>query len=55
MPSDKPAIFCRTDLWIVEKMKFIAEENGRSLSKEVEMLCRNHIKKYEIENGEIKL
>ncbi len=46
MPSKKPAINFHTDQWIIDWMKKIAEENGRSMSKEIEMLCRRHIREY---------
>ena len=55
MPSNKPIIAVRTTDDIIEKMKFIADENGRSVSKEVEMLIKKHIKRYEEDNGEIKI
>ncbi len=50
MPSTKPRITFVTDQWIIEEMKIIAEEHGRSMSKEIEMLCKEHIKKYHSEN-----
>ena len=55
MPSKKPVINFHTDQNIINKMKFIAEQNSRSLSKEVEFLCKLHIKNYETEHGEIKI
>ena len=55
MPSTKPIIAVRTTEEIIEKMKFIAEENGRSVSKEVEMIIKKHIKRYEEDNGKIKI
>lgn len=54
MPSKKPIIHFNTDQWIIDKMKYIAEENSRSLAKEMEFLCKQSIKKYELEHGEIK-
>lgn len=54
MPSKKPRIQFVTDEKIIYKMKHIAEENGRSMSKEIEQLCLKHIAKYEIENGKIE-
>ena len=36
-------------------MKYIAEENNRSVSGEVELLIKKHIKRYEEDNGEIKI
>lgn len=55
MPSKKPIIHFNTDQWIIDKMKYIAEENTRSLAKEMEHLCKQHIKKFELEHGEIKI
>ena len=55
MPSKKPVINFHTEQWIIRKMKVIAEENNRSLSKEVEQLCKKHIAKYEIEHGSIEI
>lgn len=55
MPSDKPIIAIRTTDLIKNKIEIIAEENNRSLSKEVELLIKKHIQKYEEDNGEIKL
>lgn len=54
MPSTKPRINFVTDETLIKKMKFIADQNGRSMSKEIEQLCIKHIQKYEIENGVIK-
>lgn len=53
MPSKKPVLHLNTDQEIIDKMKYIAKENGRSLAKETEMLCKNHIKQYETDHGEI--
>ena len=53
MPSKKPRINFVTDEILIKKMKFIAEQNNRSMSKEIEYLCKNHILKYELENGPI--
>lgn len=55
MPSKKPIIHFNTDQWIIDKMKYIASENSRSLAKEMEYLCKQRIKAYEIENGEIEV
>lgn len=55
MPSKKPVLHLNTDQEIIDKMKHIAKENGRSLAKETEMLCKNHIKAYEAEHGEIRI
>lgn len=53
MPSKKPIIHFNTEQWIIDKMKFIANENNRSLAKEMEYLCKQKIKEYEQQNGEI--
>ena len=53
MPSKKPIIHFNTDQWIIDKMKVIADENNRSLAKEMEYLCKQRIKDYEDEHGEI--
>lgn len=53
MPSTKPRINFVTDPKLIQKMKFIAEQNNRSMSKEIEYLCKTHILKYELEHGEI--
>lgn len=55
MPSNKPIIAVRTSNDIIEKMKVIADENNRSVSKEAELLIKKHIKRYEDDNGEIKI
>ena len=55
MPSKKPVINFHTDQDIINKMKFIADQNSRSLSKEVEYLCKTHIRDYEAEHGEIEI
>lgn len=55
MATKLPIIKGNTEKWIIDKMKYIAEENSRSLSKELEYACKQHIKKFEEENGEIKI
>ena len=55
MATKLPVIKGNTEQWIIDKMKHIADDNSRSLSKELEFACKQHIKRYELENGEIKL
>lgn len=55
MPSNKPTILVRTEEKHKKKIEYIAEENNRSVSKEVEFLIKKHIKQYEEYNGEIKV
>lgn len=46
MPSQKPKInFCTTQE-IINQMKKIADENDRTLSKEVERACKFYIESY---------
>lgn len=55
MPSKKPIIHFNTEQWIIDKMMHIADDNSRSLAKEMEFLCKRHIEAYEAEHGEIQL
>lgn len=45
----------RTDDIIIKKLNYIAEQNTRTRNQEIEMLIKNHIKKYELEHGEIEI
>ena len=38
---------------VMDKLRVVAKENGRSVNKEIEIVVRNHIKRFEAENGEI--
>lgn len=53
MPSKKPYMQARTDQDIIDKMQHIAKNNSRSLSKEIEYICKQHIAAYEAEHGKI--
>lgn len=55
MPSNKPIVIIRTTEEIKKKIEYIAEDNNRSTSKEIEFLIKKHIKQYEEYNGEIKV
>lgn len=55
MPSNKPIIVVRTTEEIKKKIEHVADENNRSVSKEIEYLIKRHLKRYEEDNGEIKL
>ena len=54
MPSKKPGILVRTTEDIKKKIEYIAAENNRSASGEVEFLIKKHIKRYEEDNGTIE-
>lgn len=43
----------RVDAVVMAKIKVIANENGRSVNKEIESLMKAAIKQYEAENGPI--
>ena len=45
----------RTSRNTIEKIKFIAEGNGRSANKEIEQLILATIKNYKRQNSEIQL
>lgn len=55
MPSKLPTINFHTEQEIISKMKFIAKQNSRSLSKEVEYQCKQTIKAYEAKHGPIRV
>ena len=55
MPSEKPRINFITNQKLIDKMKFIAAKENRSMSKEIELLCKKRIEIYEKENGEKEL
>lgn len=54
MPSEKPIVAIRTTEELKKKIEYIAAENNRSTSKEVELLIKKHIKRYEEDNGTIQ-
>jgi len=55
MPTNKtPFTFSLDDVYL-QKMKVIAKEETRSLSNLLEHLCKQHIARYEKENGEIAI
>lgn len=53
MPSALPRYTLRIDKHLLEKVKFIAETEGRSANKEIERLIKNHVDSYEKTNGKI--
>ncbi len=40
---------------LLDKIKYIAEQNKRSANKEIEFALEQYIRKYEAENGQIEL
>jgi Arc-like DNA binding domain. len=55
MPSELPRFTIRINPVLIKKMGYIAEENGRSINKEIEQLIKTHIGEYEKKNGPIKV
>lgn len=55
MPSKKQVIAIRPDEKTYKKIKIICEEENRPMANLGETLFKNYIKKYEQENGEIKI
>ena len=39
---------------ILDKLRLLAMENGRSLNKQIEFAVKQYLKVYEAENGEVK-
>ena len=40
---------------VMEKLRVIAKDHGRSVNKEIEILARAHIADYEAEKGKIEV
>lgn len=55
MATNLPKYSLRIPQIYLDKMKYIAEENGRSANKEIELMIKQRIKDYESQSGEIKL
>lgn len=55
MASDLPRYTLRVPQLMLDKIRYIAEENGRSANKEIELMLKQRIKDYEEHFGEISL
>lgn len=55
MPTNKIPFTFNIKEEYLEKMKYIAKRETRSLSNLLEHLCKKYIEKYEQDNGEIKI
>lgn len=53
MPSNLPQYTLRIPKELMDKFKYVAEYNARSSNRELELLIRKHIEKFEKANGEI--
>ena len=54
MAKKYPQFTLKIDPNYLDKMKYIANENGRSTNKEIEQLIIRYIKEYEKTYGEIE-
>ena len=55
MPSKLPHYALRIPTPTMDRLKYIAEYNGRSANKEIEQLILAHIAAFQKEHGEISL
>ena len=55
MPTNKAPFTFHLDDEHLEKMKYIAKRETRSLSNLLEHICKLHIEQYEKNNGEIDI
>ncbi|HEB5000169.1 TPA: Arc family DNA-binding protein [Clostridioides difficile] len=55
MSSTLPKYTLRINKILLEKIKYIAESEGRSANKEIEQLIKKHIEDYEQKKEKLKL
>lgn len=55
LPSKLPKFTLRVPEVLLRKTDYIAEANGRSANREIEMLIRRHIAEFEKQHGEIDI
>lgn len=55
MASTLPRYTLRIPQEHLDKIRYIAEENGRSANKEIELMIKERIKSYEETHGSISL
>ena len=55
MPTNKKPFTFNIEDEYLEKMRYIAKRETRSLSNLLEHLCKLHIERYEQENGKIEI
>lgn len=55
MSSNTSKFTLRIDQQTLEKFRYIADNNFRTVNKELEMIIKAHIAAYETKNGEIKI
>lgn len=55
MASKLPQFVIRAEQETIDKIKHIADDNQRSTNQEIVHIIKRHIRRYEEDNGEIKL
>ncbi len=55
MTTDPAKFTLRTDTDILKKFRYVADYNGRSANRELEVLMKRHIAEFEKTNGKITL
>lgn len=55
MPSQMPKFSFRVNQETLDKLRYIADDNFRTVNKEIEMLVKKYISEYENEHGIINL
>lgn len=55
MPSDLPQFTVRIEPDLLAKLRYVAEYNARSANREIEMLIKKHVEKFEQTHGKIPL
>ena len=55
MPSDLPRYTLRIPQEYLDKIRYIAEENGRSANREIELMIKSRIQEYEQQHGQIRI
>lgn len=53
MASNLPSFTIRIESEFLKKVRYIAEYNARSANREIELLIKAHIKRFESKHGEI--
>ena len=53
MPSNLPQFTIRIDPLLLKKFRYVAEYNARSANREAETLIKEHVQKFEKQNGQI--
>lgn len=55
MASKLPQFVIRAEKEILNKISYIADANDRSMNQEIVNTLKKHIRRYEEDNGEIKI